>query len=487
MSKALAVAFAFSLAHGGNMPAQRIQPLNNVPAEGIQMAFLATDGSVIGQGNSGNHWYRYVPDINGDYSDGTWSQIASLQNGYAPSAMASDVLADGRLAIIGGEYNGTNSPYPLQLTNLGAIYDPAKNQWTALTHPGGWDYIGDSPSSVLPNGDMLVGNKLTTEAAYLDPSTLKWKKVKTTGKADFNAEEGWTLLPDGSILTEDVKDAPNSERYVPSMHEWFSAGSTIVDLHSPSPYKTCLRYGPKIKDCYLPPGEIGPAILRPDGSVFVTGSGSGLNGGGAGHTAIYQTQGSQAGTWSVGPDFPNDDNAGDSWAALLPSGNVLVFGVTGALYEWNGSTLTQTGTYGGVPLLLPTGQVMIIGSSIGLYTGSGSPQSSWAPTITNSPSSVNPGSTYQISGTQFNGLGQAMSFGDEYQNATNYPLVRITNNNTGHVFYAKTHNHSTMAVATGNATVYTYFDVPTSIETGPSTIEVVANGIASEPSPITVY
>ena len=37
----------------------------------------------------------------------------------------------------------------------------------------------------------------------------------------------------------------------------------------------CLQYGPKTKDCYLPPGEIGPAILRPDGTVFDTGSGSG--------------------------------------------------------------------------------------------------------------------------------------------------------------------------------------------------------------------
>jgi hypothetical protein len=36
------------------------------------------------------------------------------------------------------------------------------------------------------------------------------------------------------------------------------------------------------------------------------------------------------------------------------------------------------------------------------------------------------------------GLSQAAAFGDEYQTATNYPLVRITNPATGHVFYAKT-------------------------------------------------
>ena len=220
----------------------------------------------------------------------------------------------------------------------------------------------------------------------------------------------------------------------------------------------------------------------------MTGSGSGANGYGAGHTAIYYSTGSNAGTWAVGPNFPNNDNAGDSYAALLPSGNVLVFGVSGALYEFNGTTMTQTGTYGGAPILLPTGQVMIVGTtnSISLYTAAGSPQASWAPTITSAPSTVSPGTTYQISGTQFNGLSQAMSFGDEYQNATNYPLVRITNNSTGHVFYARTHDHSSMGVATGSLTVSTNFDVPSVIDAGPSTLEVVANGIASTPVSITV-
>jgi len=64
--------------------------------------------------------------------------------------------------------------------------------------------------------------------------------------------------------------------------------------------------------------------------------------------------------------------------------------------------------------------------------------------------------------------------------------VRITNNATGHVFYEKTHDHSTMAVATGNKAVSTNFDVSTTTETGASTLEVVANGIPSGPVKITV-
>src|SRR5258708_23370764 len=89
------------------------------------------------------------------------------------------------------------------------------------------------------------------------------------------------------------------------------------------------------------------------------------------------------------------------------------------------------------------------------------------------------GTNYRISGTQFNGLSQAVGYGDAYQAATNFPLVRITNNATGHTFYARTHGHSTMAVATGSTTVSTMFDVPAGIEGGASTLVVVANGIAS--------
>jgi hypothetical protein len=69
---------------------------------------------------------------------------------------------------------------------------------------------------------------------------------------------------------------------------------------------------------------------------------------------------------------------------------------------------------------------------------------------------------------------------------SSYPLVRITNTASGHVFYARTHNHSTMGVATGTKVVSTNFDVPSGMETGASTLVVVANGIPSAPVDVTV-
>ena len=135
-------------------------------------------------------------------------------------------------------------------------------------------------------------------------------------------------------------------------------------------------------------------------------------------------------------------------------------------------------------MMLPTGQVLVGGSKV--YNPTGTYEASWAPSITSVLSSVTRGSTYKIFGTQFNGLSQAAAFGDEYETATNYPLVRITNKATGHVFYARTHDHSTMGVATGSATVSTNFDVPATMESGASMLEVVANGIPSAPVSVTV-
>jgi len=475
--------------------AQTLTPLVNQPMNGIDLAFLMTDGTVVAQDYiNPAYWWKLTPDINGSYVNGTWHRLANLA--YAPYASSSAVLADGRLLIEGGEYTGIS--FVFTLTNQGAIYDPTSDSWTTLDPPENVNYIGDSPTVVLPGGRLLLGPKLTEEVTELDPKTMKWFSVHSTGKSDFNAEEGWTLLPNGTIITADVKNAPNSEIYTPTTREWATGGSTIVDLHSPSP-DGCVPYPPD-GVCYYPPGEIGPAILRPDGTVFFTGSYTNTTFGSPGNTAIYDTL---TGNWTVGPVFPTTDgfgdNAGDSFAVLLPDGNVLVEGDTGWGYEFDGTNFpltTSTNTYLGNLLVLPTGEVLAgglpsvvaPGYPTQVYTPSGTYQSSWAPTISHIEShQLNAGSTYKIRGTQFNGLSQACAFGDEFQCAENYPLVRITNNKTNHVFYARTHDHSTMGVATGPRNVSTYFDVPMRIEKGESTLVVVANGIPSAPISVTVY
>jgi uncharacterized repeat protein (TIGR01451 family) len=408
-----------------------------------------------------------------------------------PQAYASAVLADGRAVVVGGEYSNGS----FVLSNAGTIYDPKSNTWTSLTPPSGWPYIGDVPGSVLANGQFLIGNKLDTRLALLNPATLTWTLINPIGKSNgSSAEEGWTLLPDGSLLTVDVKGAPNSERFIPSIATWVTAGNTPVDLHAP-PGEGPITVAPGV--VYTPPGEMGPALRRPDGTVFAEG--------GNGRTAIYTpppANSTAPGSWIRGPDIPSG-TIEDGPAALLPSGHVLAVTSPGgsnpglAFFEFDGSNLNPAPAPSNASadpttwtsmLLLPTGQVMLSdGSNImQIYTSAGTSDPSWAPSIGSVPGVLMNGSTYAISGTQFNGLSQASAFGDESQNATNYPLVRITNNASGHVFYARTHGHSSMGVATGSAQVSTSFDVPANNELGASVLAVVANGIPSVPVPVSI-
>jgi len=478
---------------------QTWQPLNHQPSFNPGSMLLLTDGTILVHSEPNcltctstdySSWYKLTPDSTGSYVNGTWSQVASLPSGYAPLYFGSAVLPDGRLLVEGGEYNCTGGSCNAVWTNLGAIYDPLKNTWTPVHPPSGWTTIGDAQTVILPSGTLMQANCCTKQQALLNANSLTWTPAGT-GKFDINDEEGWTLLPNGNVLTVDAyvfqydATGTNSEIYNPATGAWTSAGSTLVQLWDSCGGSTAASY------------EVGPAVLRPDGTVFATGG----NTCGAGHTAIYN---SHTGTWTVGPDFPGVYNVDDGPAALEPNGNVLIFASPSRFYppaaeffEWNGTSLAaiappasalEDASYVGHLLVLPTGQIIFTDftTDVEVFTPAGIYNPSWAPTITSAPTSPQRGKMYTISGTQFNGLSQGAAYGDDFQAATNFPLVRIVNAATGHVFYCRTHNHSTMAVATDGQKVSTHFDVPPNAETGLSQLFVVANGIPSSPVWITV-
>jgi hypothetical protein len=528
--------------------AQTITTLTNQPpAAGINYGYLLTDGTVMLQSNAPYRWYKLTPDINGSYVNGTWSEAAHTPAGYSPMASSGAVLPDGRMVITGGEYNyeAADTTWIFDLDTQSAIYDPVANSWTVFNGPKGWIDIGDSPATVLPGGQLLLGEKTTTALALLNAKTLRWDILKSSGKADENAEEGWTLMPDGSVLTADVSNAPNSEILDTSGWVWSSLGSTVANLKftwsgsnaKPIPWV----YDGKTYT-YKPAGEIGPAILRPDGSVFATGAVNTVpKPARFAHTAIYTPSGTagHAATWRAGPNFKHGDDAGDQYAVLLPNGHVLVEANVGGgdhsklrqrqiratnwlnhipyqpsvsligthparssgagscggvppfhLYEFDGTSFTLEptvlNTCGLQPnlLVLPTGETLIGGFAV--YSSTGTPDASWAPAITKVPTSLQPGSTYALTGTQLTGLSQANAFGDELSAPTNYPLVRLINSATSHVFYCRTHDWTNSGVATATLPVSVSFDVAASVETGPSQIEVVTNGIASPPVAVTV-
>jgi len=477
--RTLGMVLIAGLAFASFASAQTWQDLKTPPTFFSDTSLLLTDGTVIVHEYCSPNWHRLTPDQTGSYVNGTWSLITPMPSDYAPLYFASEVLPDGRVLVEGGEYNGAGCPGAE--TPLGAIYDPVKDKWTNVNPPTGWSEIGDSPAIVLPNKTLMLGQNFTQASALFNAKTLGWT-LKGSGKSDAYSEEGMELLPDGKVLLVDTQNTDNSEIFNPKTNIWSSAGSTLVDLSENAQ------------------GETGPALLRPDGTVFAMGA----SGDGAGHTAIYNTK---TGKWKAGPDFPNGDDMADAPAAVLPNGNVLcetsplVFQTPLAFYEFNGKKFHQVPTvhnsgnpatsYQGRFLVLPTGQILYtladgVNMDAEIYTAKGTFKSSWAPTITTAPSSVTRGNTYKISGTQFNGLTHGAAYGDDAQMGTSYPLVRITNNATNHVSYARTHDPSTMGVATGKKIVSTNFDVPSGMETGASSLVVVTNGIPSAAVAVTV-
>ena len=492
-----------------NCTSSRLTRLTNQPTDPGYLSLLLTDGRVMVQSNNDSGaFYSLTPDSKGSYLNGTWHVLAHMPTGYAPYAGAQAVLADGRVLFVGGEYNLDQYQLPFApsgLTNMSAVYDPAADSWTMIAPPPGVAYIGDVTSTIMPDGSFVFGEKLGRGMWRLDPTSLTWSAVAAVGKADDFAEENWTLLPDGDLFTIDVGNPSHAEHFDPIAARWYSDGNTPARMTSPTDSPAGLTYGPAPvavvggvtygpgpAGTYFPPGEIGPALLLPNGTVFATGA---ANSGAAAHTAIYTPGATPAdsGTFAAGPDFLAGDDAEDTSAALLPSGHALVAVLSGHLYEYDGSQMPVAAALpsnGGMTqyfvLPLPSGQVLVTGGATQIYSDTGSPDPTWAPNITASPATVTRGSSYIVSGTQFNGLSQAASFGDELSAATNYPLVRITNTATGKVVYARTHSHSSMGVATGNTIVSTHFDVPMQADAGASTLVVVANGIASVPVQVTV-
>lgn len=486
---------------------------------------LLTDGSVIIQDAGCPDWVRLTPDSSGNYANGTWTQIASLPAGYSPLYHSSAVLPDGRVIIMGGEYNYYQGDYFVPIwTAAGAIYDPVANVWKSVAPPPFFDVqettfsppytfppifaqtIGDAQSIVLPNGVYMQADCCTKQQALLDAKTLTWTPTGT-GKYDINDEEGWTLLPNGQVLTVDayvpvgfpyIPNGTNSELYDYRTGTWQSAGSTIVQL-----WDSGLTCGELKATPPTPTFEVGPAVLRADGTVFYTGSNTCA--GQTGNTAIYD---SRNGHWRAGPEFPEIDgvtdiNIADGPASWEPNDKVLMqaspsYGNPPSFFfEWDGEHLNQVpgppnapneGSYVGDMLLLPNGQILFtddISTDVELYTPTITNkdrqfQRKIAPQVVFAPPVVTPGGSYPIEGFLFNGVTLGAAYGDDVQAATNYPLVRITNLATSHVFYSRTHDHSSMAVASPWL-VWTQFDVPSNQEWGPSLLQVVANGIASEP------
>jgi hypothetical protein len=496
----------FALSEPLAAPARSWRPLVNTAPFGASAPLLLTDGTVMIHEFQSENWWRLTPDVMGGYANGTWSPRASMQAGYSPLYFASAVLPDGRVIVEGGEYIAGGFAFSTD----GAIYDPVADRWQQMAPPlgAGWERIGDASGMVLANGTFMLSACCSSNTALLDARSLTWRPVGDA-KADIHDEESWAMLPDGSVLTVDANntlDLTLAERYDPALNNWVSAGHTPIQISDLNPDGSGSH-------------EVGPEVLRPDGTVLAIG--------GLGHNAIYDTA---TQTWSAAPDMPmvggQQLGTADGPAASLPNGNVLVVGSPGVFgspshyFEWDGATFMASpeppnakfnSSYSQFMLMLPTGELLLtdFSTDVELYTPAPGVPDNAVPVILDAPvlvddgtprpaepqpvgdttpvpvaerpvTSVYLGRTYVLSGKRLSGVSQGAYYGDDQQSYTNFPIVRLTNLDTNHVTYCRTHDHSTMLVSP-DAHGTTRFDVPPSAERGLANLVVIANGIASPP------
>src|ERR1019366_7757426 len=116
----------------------------------------------------------------------------------------------------------------------------------------------DALCMVLPSGKVLVAPKgPSTYGGTLiyDPTLNTWSAGPTLVRGGYQDETSWVKLADNSILTIDPC-GDNSERYIPSINAWIDDGVLPIPL-----WYTYQDVG----------GEIGAALLLPDGRAFFLG------------------------------------------------------------------------------------------------------------------------------------------------------------------------------------------------------------------------
>jgi hypothetical protein len=385
-----------------------------------------------------------------------------------------------RFSSPGGEFGTGDS--------TAEIYDPITNTWQ-YTATQDYGEIGDAPAKLLTNGDILLAPRVPQPNPYFQTTVFYQSTTNswTPGPplyqdpgAQYNRsanEENWVLMPGGSILTaeNDYMATPGaypSEQYLPATNQWVNDATIPVDLW----------YNNADGD-----NDTGPGVLLNDGRAFYLGA--------SGHTALYapSAQAGQSGTWTAGPAIPRDLGSYDGTAVVLTNGKVLCAvgmkngdGPT-SFVEYNPVTNRFTDApnlprYRGQPfntrfLALPDGEALLADSTRRLYVykPGGNPAASWRPII--SSVQPNPDGSFQLTGSQLDGVSEGAYYGDDAQMSTNYPIVQLSNA-SNHVYYARTTDW-TIGVATGETSESTDFTLPVGLPAGNYRLSVVANGIAS--------
>lgn len=434
-------------------------PLTSTPPTGVNHAMVLSDGTILTDNGNGN-CCRLTPDIHGSYINGTWTQVAAMNNSRL--FFASAVLTNGNVFVAGGEYGAGR--------RHAELYDSLNNVWVKIPDPIPGPAFSDAIGKILPNGNVLV-SPVSQFGGNLIYNVIS-NTWQTAASAANQNETCWTKLANDNIITIDTGSL-NTEHYVPSLNSWVTDGSLPVPLYG---------YG----------AELGAGFLLPNGKVFYIG--------GTTNTAIY-TPGATVtspGSWVAGATIPNGLGAVDAPAAMMVNGKVLcdlgpVGGFNGpcSFYEYDytvnaftpvsapgGGTTYNSTPYANSMLCLPDGTVLFIGGqnsqSLYVYTPDGTPLATGQPGI--SSLTENADGSYHLTGTGLNGISEGAAYGDDEQMDSNYPLVRMFNAVSGNVYYARTYNWNSTSVQTGSRVITTEFVLPQNLPSGTYALMAVANG-----------
>ena len=481
-------------------------PLTNQPGVNVGAMLQLRDGRILVHeeqssiATDAENWWILTPDACGSYVNGTWTSGGQMPAGYAPYYFSSQVLLDGRTVVVeGGEYNLNTAVW----TSLGAcahITPFGTATWIPNAPPVGWSTIGNAQSVVLASGEYMQANCCTPQNAVSRAACANNWNVTGNVKQPNNDGSGFTLLNNDQVLTVDAKNSAcgtsttgGAELYTVTnpttgVGTWSCTGQTPIHLYNPS---SGGELGAAVLTYYYPLGATVGNVWQMGGDVVAS--------------AVYQYP-----SWVAGPTPPSGlDQADGGPSALEPNGMVLTM-LSGPVpdsppcqfmefyqYYPNLNSLTNApnpmhcplpdASFYGHLMILPTGQIMFTDFSgvVEVYTPTPGNVSLSVPNITGGNGlilSIN--TTYQLTGTGFNGLTQNNAYGDGYQGDTNYPLVRFTCQNfvgntcpAGGVYYGFTHDDTTHSIMPAVATT-TNIDIPV-MPLGQYCMVIVANGVAS--------
>ena len=252
-------------------------------------------------------------------------------------------------------------------------------------------------------------------------------------------------------------------------------------------------------------------MTRPDGTIVAIGGDAAQRGVRLRHDDVDR----------AAADTPGGYATVDGPGATLPNGDVIFatgpctgrrdtgdFSPGTQFYEISGTTFTQVGgttddarassSYQNFLLVLPTGELLHTQDQLRPGTTSSSTRpppgvaANAVPEILGEPELVGIGDgaadrphAHDVQGpllhlpiARMNGIDLGADYGDDVQVSTDFPIVRVTASDSGHVWYCRTYDRE-RSVDQPRRARHRDLRHPATVEGGTAEITVIANGIAS--------